>query len=77
MKFHKLSKNDFHEFKYQFTLCLCYSIILAIVYAYWVMVSINIFYLACIVFIGFVLCGALVFYFWINHLKNKKEKAEE
>lgn len=50
---------------------------LAIVYGYWTIVALNAFYLGVIVFLGFILVGSIVYYFWVNYLKNKKEKVDE
>ncbi len=77
MTLHKIAKEDFKTYRYQLLLSVFYSIMLAIVYGYWTIVALNAFYLGVIVFLGFILVGSIVYYFWVNHLKNKKEKVDE
>lgn len=77
MTFNKIEKTDFTTYRYQFVLSLAYSLILAIVYGYWTIVSLNKFYLGVIVFFAFLIVGGVVYYFWVNSLKNKKEEVEK
>lgn len=77
MTLHKIAKEDFKTYRYQLLLSVFYSIMLAIVYGYWTIVTLNAFYLGVIVFLGFILVGSIVYYFWVNYLKNKKEKVDE
>lgn len=77
MTFNKLKKEDFKTYRYQFVLSLSYTIIIAIIYSYWVIKETK-FYFGIIVFIGVFLLGSAVFYFWVNHLKKKSgEKVDE
>ena len=77
MTFNKLKKKDFKENHYELLLTTCYSFVAAIVYSYWVIVALNIFYVAVLVFVGFIILGFVVFYLWINHKKNMHKKMEE
>lgn len=77
MTLHKIEKEDFKTYRYQVILTTCYALVLAVVYGYWTMVSLNNIYVGIIVFVAFIIAGVLVYVLWVSHLKNKREKVDE
>lgn len=74
MTLRKIEKQDFVKFRHELVLAISYSLILALVYGSWTMISLKKWWAAILVGAGFVIVGAVFYYFWINHLKGKEQK---
>lgn len=74
MTLRKIEKQDFVKFRHELVLAISYSLILALVYGSWTMISLKKWWAAILVGAGFVIVGAVFYYFWINHLKCKEQK---